>query len=100
MKSQMYKQLLKDNQFDSLLEYLEDDFINLYKEVLEYKNIKIDEEWNLTKLGCEVVKIYPNYKNSTSLVDSAFFSGEFTNEEALDTLLRIYGSIKRNYKNM
>lgn len=99
MKSEMYKQLLKDNRFSTLLEYLEEDFKQLYKELLEYKEVKVEDKWNLTRLGCEVVKFYPNYSNATTLVDNAFFSGEYNNEEALDTILRLYGSMKKNYKN-
>ena len=99
MKAEKYKELLKQKRFKDLLEGLETEFILLYKEILNYKDVKYDENWNLTRLGCEVSKVYPSYLRATDIVDAAFYSGEYSYDEALDTILVTYESLKKSYKN-
>lgn len=98
MNVEEYKKLLKQKKFDELIMSLENDFVFLYKKMLEYNNIEIPENDSLSNLGYKVYGIYPSYEDTIIEVENAINSGEYNYGEILDILLDSFNYLSKDYK--
>lgn len=98
MNTDKCKELLQGKKFDELLDLLEDELKELYKEMLSYADTKFEDGWGLKRLGVEVSDLYPSYFNSVIMCENALYSGEYNYGESIDMILDSYYNISKNYK--
>lgn len=98
MNTDKCKELLQGKKFDELLDLLEDELKELYKEMLSYADTKFEDGWSLKRLGVEVSDLYPSYFNSVIMCENALYSGEYNYGESIDMILDSYYNISKNYK--
>ncbi len=92
------KELLREKKFDELINTLESEFENLYKDMLDYCNLEYDKDWKLQRLGSEVSKRYSSYFNTIILCENVLYSGEYDYGDSIDILINSYSEMSKHYK--
>ena len=98
MDTNKCKELLNQRKFDEVIQFLEEELINLYKEMIIYSNNEVSENDDLLRLGSKIMKIYPRYFNTIVENENLLISGEYTNGQIIDRILNSYNFLYKNYK--
>ena len=96
----VYTSLLKQKDFNSIINQFKTDFIILFKEMLDYKNIKYD---NIEYIDYYILLCQENYRDLNTellLLKNLFTLGDIENIDKVDNLLTIYSNISNKYKSL
>lgn len=98
MKKNILKELFVQKKYDEVIELIESLYADLFKEMLDYKNVDYDKDDGYFTLEAMVMKNYPQFRDDLIHVRAVSSNVEATYLDCINALLNTYMRLKDDYK--
>lgn len=98
MSDNKISELFKKEKYSEVILLIKQEYVELFKNMLKYKNEKYNEDDDFEILSARIPLVYPQYSDKMIRLSNTLFDPEESYLDVLNSMLNIYDSMKNGYK--